>query len=123
MDGLPTQRRQPYQRFSNAFVLPDLEYGYTTVPQPELGGRELPYQRGKGLGGSSMINFRFIREAQLQIGTGGRILLAIRNGAGEKQKGVLIKSFESMLIQYKLMGIVVASMSRFRRRSLRVKLS
>jgi choline dehydrogenase-like flavoprotein len=56
-DGLPEERRQPYQRYSNAFVLPDLEYGYTTVPQLGLGGRELSYQRGKGLGGSSMINF------------------------------------------------------------------
>lgn len=56
-DGLPTEHRQPYQRYSNAFVLPDFEYGYKTVPQSELGGRELPYQRGRGLGGSSAINF------------------------------------------------------------------
>jgi choline dehydrogenase-like flavoprotein len=32
------------------------DYGYKTVPQKELGGREIPYARGKGLGGSSAIN-------------------------------------------------------------------
>lgn len=33
-----------------------LDYGYKTAPQKELGGREIPYARGKGLGGSSAIN-------------------------------------------------------------------
>ncbi|KAH8822084.1 hypothetical protein F5884DRAFT_769918 [Xylogone sp. PMI_703] len=41
----------------NAFALPHLDHGYQTVPQPNLGGRTIPYQRGKGLGGSTMINF------------------------------------------------------------------
>jgi choline dehydrogenase-like flavoprotein len=51
------ENRPPYQRFTNAFVLPDLDHGYVTVPQPGLGGRSIPYQRGKGLGGTSMLNF------------------------------------------------------------------
>jgi choline dehydrogenase-like flavoprotein len=33
-----------------------LDYGYKTIPQPALNGRELPYHRGKGLGGSSATN-------------------------------------------------------------------
>ena len=33
-----------------------LDWGYVTVPQPGLGGRAVPYPRGKGLGGSSLIN-------------------------------------------------------------------
>ena len=32
-------------------------WGYRTVPQSELNGREVDYSRGKGLGGSSAINF------------------------------------------------------------------
>jgi choline dehydrogenase-like flavoprotein len=55
--GLATENRAPYQRFMNAFTLPNLDQGYTTVPQKGLGGREISYQRGKGLGGSTMLNF------------------------------------------------------------------
>jgi choline dehydrogenase-like flavoprotein len=58
-DGLPDEHRQPYQRYMNAFTLPDLEHGYSTIPQSGLKGRRLPYQRGRGLGGSSIINFLF----------------------------------------------------------------
>jgi len=36
---------------------PDLDHGYVTVPQKELNGREIPYARGKGLGGTSIMNF------------------------------------------------------------------
>ena len=32
-------------------------WGYQTVPQSRLGGREIDYSRGKGLGGSTAINF------------------------------------------------------------------
>lgn len=35
---------------------PHLNYGYKTVPQ-EFAGRQVDYHRGKGLGGSSAINF------------------------------------------------------------------
>ncbi|KAI0629318.1 alcohol oxidase [Trametes polyzona] len=34
-------------------------WNYTTVPQPELGGRQINYARGKVLGGSSSINWMF----------------------------------------------------------------
>src|SRR5690349_3375885 len=34
----------------------DVDWGYHTVPQPELGGASLPYPRGKVVGGSSGIN-------------------------------------------------------------------
>lgn len=34
-----------------------LNYGYKTTPQPHLNNREIDYSRGKGLGGSSAINF------------------------------------------------------------------
>ncbi|MFI9818290.1 GMC family oxidoreductase [Saccharothrix variisporea] len=36
----------------------ELDWAFTTVPQPELNGRTVPWPRGKGLGGSSTINFQ-----------------------------------------------------------------
>ncbi|KAI4179969.1 MAG: hypothetical protein L6R41_007539, partial [Letrouitia leprolyta] len=38
-------------------IQPGYNWGYKTVSQPELDGREIDYSRGKGLGGSSCINF------------------------------------------------------------------
>jgi choline dehydrogenase len=35
---------------------PRFDWGYRTVPQPELDGREIYWPRGRGLGGSSAIN-------------------------------------------------------------------
>ncbi|RDI67249.1 GMC family oxidoreductase [Nocardia pseudobrasiliensis] len=34
----------------------DIDWGFETVPQSGLGGRTVPFPRGKGLGGSSLIN-------------------------------------------------------------------
>ncbi|KAF2100245.1 putative glucose dehydrogenase [Rhizodiscina lignyota] len=34
-----------------------VDWGYSTVPQEHLGGRTFPYPRGKGLGGSSVVNY------------------------------------------------------------------
>ncbi|KAK3313258.1 hypothetical protein B0H66DRAFT_632378 [Apodospora peruviana] len=39
------------------FLNKDMNYGYKTVPQQDAAGRELDYSRGRGLGGSSAINF------------------------------------------------------------------
>jgi choline dehydrogenase-like flavoprotein len=36
---------------------PDLNWGYVSKPQKTLNDREIPYARGKGLGGSSILNF------------------------------------------------------------------
>ena len=36
---------------------PGYDWGYKTVPQEHLQGREIAYSRGKGMGGSSAINF------------------------------------------------------------------
>lgn len=36
---------------------PGYDWGYKTVPQQYLQGREISYSRGKGLGGSTAINF------------------------------------------------------------------
>lgn len=36
---------------------PELNYGYKTVPQKHADNREIEYDRGRGLGGSSAINF------------------------------------------------------------------
>lgn len=47
----------PYERFLTAFKNPKMELGYQTTPQAALGGKQIPYARGKGLGGSSAINF------------------------------------------------------------------
>ncbi|KAK2809739.1 hypothetical protein FQN50_003584 [Emmonsiellopsis sp. PD_5] len=43
-----------YDKFQPA---PHLDHGYLTEPQPFLNNREIPYLRGKGLGGSSNLNF------------------------------------------------------------------
>lgn len=40
-----------------ASTKPELDHGYSTTPQTALNARVLPYKRGKGLGGSSVINF------------------------------------------------------------------
>jgi choline dehydrogenase-like flavoprotein len=40
-----------------AFTRPELQHGYFTTPQAAFMDRKLPYVRGKGLGGSSVINF------------------------------------------------------------------
>ena len=56
-DGSNITQRNPYERYLNAFIYPDLEHGYTTEAQAGLNGRALPYARGKGLGGSTALNF------------------------------------------------------------------
>ena len=44
-------------RYMNLIKYPEYNWGYKTVPQEHLDGREVDYSRGKGLGGSSRINF------------------------------------------------------------------
>lgn len=36
---------------------PNYNWGYKTTPQDQCAGREIDYSRGKGLGGSTAINF------------------------------------------------------------------
>lgn len=50
--------QSPYHRYTPAFLRPDLDHGYVSTPQKELNGRTIPYTRGKGLGGSSILNFQ-----------------------------------------------------------------
>lgn len=38
-------------------MVPGMNWGYQTVPLPAFNGRAIPYDRGRGLGGSSAINF------------------------------------------------------------------
>lgn len=38
-------------------MTPGYNWGYKTLPQDNLKGREIDYSRGKGLGGSTAINF------------------------------------------------------------------
>ncbi|KAF2830662.1 oxidoreductase [Ophiobolus disseminans] len=45
-----------YDRYT-ALKSPDLNYAYETAPQEHLHGRRVDYSRGKGLGGTSLINF------------------------------------------------------------------
>ncbi|KAK4161888.1 oxidoreductase [Cladorrhinum sp. PSN259] len=56
--GLNDQRhlRTDGQRWLT-FLEKDLNFGYKTTPQEHAANRELDYSRGKGLGGSSAINF------------------------------------------------------------------
>jgi choline dehydrogenase-like flavoprotein len=56
-EGLNTSNLRPFDRYTNAFTLPELDYGFETVPQKGLGGKILKYFSGKGLGGSTMLNF------------------------------------------------------------------
>ena len=44
------------ERFAT-LMTPGYNWGYKTVPQPELDGRTIGYDRGRGLGGSTAINF------------------------------------------------------------------
>ncbi|KAF2277314.1 choline dehydrogenase [Westerdykella ornata] len=46
-----------FHRYTPATLRPDLDYGYSSQPQQELNNRSIPYTRGKGLGGSSIMNF------------------------------------------------------------------
>ncbi|KAK7747091.1 hypothetical protein SLS62_009247 [Diatrype stigma] len=39
------------------FTQPDMNWGYKTAPQAHCAGREIDYARGRGVGGSSTINF------------------------------------------------------------------
>lgn len=45
------------QKWSLAFTDPLLNWGYMSVPQNQLKGQLIPCVRGRGLGGSSAINF------------------------------------------------------------------
>ncbi|KAK9364672.1 GMC oxidoreductase [Lipomyces kononenkoae] len=54
-----TSLHSPFDRFRVIFARTELNYGYMTTPQTSLNNRRLPYYRGKGLGGSSLVNFLF----------------------------------------------------------------
>jgi choline dehydrogenase-like flavoprotein len=47
----------PFHRFHAVALRPDLDHGYTSEPEAQLHNRSIGYQRGKGLGGSSVLNF------------------------------------------------------------------
>ncbi|KAJ4312340.1 hypothetical protein N0V94_007494 [Neodidymelliopsis sp. IMI 364377] len=47
----------PAHRYHAAIFRPDLDHGYVSEPEPALGDRTIAYTRGKGLGGSSILNF------------------------------------------------------------------
>jgi choline dehydrogenase-like flavoprotein len=49
--------RAPFHRFAPAFLRPDLDHGYVSEPEAYLNNRTINYTRGKGLGGSSILNF------------------------------------------------------------------
>ncbi|KAL9027105.1 MAG: hypothetical protein Q9196_004327 [Gyalolechia fulgens] len=48
---------QTYGERHWTLIQPGYNWGYKTVSQPELNGRAIDYSRGKGLGGSTAINF------------------------------------------------------------------
>lgn len=47
----------PAHRYHAALFRPDLDHGYVSEPEPALNERTIAYTRGKGLGGSSILNF------------------------------------------------------------------
>jgi choline dehydrogenase-like flavoprotein len=44
-------------RYNNFMTFPSYNWGYQSAPQKLLNGRQIDYSRGRGLGGSSRINF------------------------------------------------------------------
>ncbi|KAF1955783.1 choline dehydrogenase [Byssothecium circinans] len=58
--GNPTgeELQAPFYRYMAPALRPDLDYAYETVPQKQLNNRVIPYSRGKGLGGTSVLNFQ-----------------------------------------------------------------
>ena len=57
-DSNRAEHQRTYEKFSLAFSRPELDYGYTSTSQKALGGRSVGQLRGKGLGGSSQLNFQ-----------------------------------------------------------------
>ena len=49
--------RAPFHRYHANALRPDLDHGYVSEPEPALNERQITYTRGKGLGGSSILNF------------------------------------------------------------------
>lgn len=47
----------PGHRYHPVALRPDLDHGYVSEPEAALNGRTIHYTRGKGLGGSSVLNF------------------------------------------------------------------
>ncbi|KAF2855887.1 GMC oxidoreductase [Plenodomus tracheiphilus IPT5] len=47
----------PYHRYHPVALRPDLDHGHVSEPEPTLNDRQIVYTRGKGLGGSSILNF------------------------------------------------------------------
>lgn len=47
----------PADRFNLAFTQAEMNWGYKTAPQDHLKGQAIDYSRGRGLGGSTAINF------------------------------------------------------------------
>jgi choline dehydrogenase-like flavoprotein len=56
-DNKDASYRVPADRFTLAFKEATMNWGYKTVPQTHLKGQQIDYSRGKGLGGSTAINF------------------------------------------------------------------
>ncbi|KAF2026376.1 alcohol oxidase [Setomelanomma holmii] len=47
----------PFHRYMPSALRPDLDHGHVSEPELALNGRQITYTRGKGLGGSSILNF------------------------------------------------------------------
>jgi len=70
-DNEDVSYRVPADRFKT-FQEATINWGYKTVPQKHLKGQQIDYSRGKGLGGSTAINFsccRFLGQKLLPIPT------------------------------------------------------
>ena len=50
--------RPSFLRYAAFALRPDLDYAYESTPQKTLNDRVIPYTRGKGLGGSTVLNFQ-----------------------------------------------------------------
>ena len=100
----------PADRFTLAFKEASLNWGYKTVPQSHLKSQEIDYSRGKGLGGSTAINFScWVIGADEVRGQGAFhfILMSIYVSWTSRQSGTLecmnhVSSSHSILPGYSL---------------------
>ena len=62
---------------------PEFDWGFQTDPEPEMAGRRLPWPRGKGLGGTSLINgMLYLRGHRRGLGGADPPSALMRDGDG-----------------------------------------
>ncbi|KAG8940028.1 hypothetical protein FRC03_005823, partial [Tulasnella sp. 419] len=67
-DDVRTRIDVPSEAFYNGLLGTKYDWQYITEPQPQLGNRNLPWPRGKGIGGSTIVNALYmVRPSALEV--------------------------------------------------------